>query len=106
MIFLILIPWVLTVAGLLFIMFMKKKNHDEDDEHDSFFDGHEEDIIRVAVYDEKAYWVYDNVFYESDVTREPDFTTARPIDTMNLAPKDLNKLMNILDELQEETERD
>lgn len=105
MIFLILIPWVLTVAGLLFIMFMKKNPQIEDEEED-FFEGREEDIIRVAVFDEKAYWVYDNVFYESDVTREPDFTTARPVDTMSLAPKELNRLMHILDELQEETERD
>ena len=77
---------------------------EQDHNHDDFFDN--EEVIRVAVFDEKAYWVYDNVFYESDVTREPDFTTARPIDTMDLAPKDLNKLMHILDELQEETERD
>jgi hypothetical protein len=104
-ILLILIPWVLTVAGLLFIMFMKKNNsEDEEHDHDDFFDS--EEVIRVAVFDEKAYWVYDNVFYESDVTREPDFTTARPIDTMSMSPKDLNKLMHILDELKEETERD
>lgn len=77
---------------------------EEEHNHDDFFDN--EEVIRVAVYDEKAYWVYDNVFYESDVTREPDFTTARPIDTMSMNPKDLNKLMHILDELKEETERD
>lgn len=75
------------------------EEHDDDP-----FDN--EEVIRVAVFDEKAYWVYDNVFYESDVTREPDFTTARPIDTMDLAPKELDKLMNILDELQEDTERE
>lgn len=102
---LILIPWVLTVAGLLFIMFMKKRPHEEEHDHEDFFDN-EADVIRVAVYDEKAYWVYDNVFYESDITREPDFTTARPIDTMSLAPKELDKLMHILDELKEETERE
>jgi hypothetical protein len=102
---LILIPWVLTVAGLLFIMFMKKNDSDDhENDHDDLFEN--EEVIRVAVFDERAYWVYDNVFYESDVTREPDFTTARPIDTMDLAPKELNKLMHILDELQEETERD
>lgn len=105
MILLILIPWVLTVAGLLIIMFIKKRP-EMDHEEDDFFEEHHEDVVRVAVFDEKAYWVYDNVFYESEVTREPDFTTARPIDTMNLAPKELNKLMHILDELKEETERD
>lgn len=67
---------------------------DLDDEDDN-------QTIHVAVYDDKAYWVVNNVFYESDVTREPDFTTARPIDTMNLPPKKLNELLIILDELKE-----
>lgn len=64
----------------------------DDDEHQT---------IHVAVYDDKAYWVVNNVFYESDITREPDFTTARPIDTMDLPPKKLNELLIILDELKE-----
>lgn len=67
---------------------------DLDDEDDN-------QTIHVAVYDDKAYWVVNNVFYESDVTREPDFTTARPIDTMDLPPKKLNELLIILDELKE-----
>lgn len=71
-----------------------------------FIDMEDEDyedrqLINVAVYEDKAYWVVDNVFYEADLTREPDFTTARPIDTMNLPPKKLNELLNILDELQD-----
>jgi hypothetical protein len=92
---LVLVPWVLTV-GILAIIIMKRNNGD---------DGEEElpegmDIVRVAVYEEKAYWVYDNVFYESDVIREPDFTTARPIDTMFLSSKQLNELLKILDEIE------
>ena len=65
------------------------------------FDDEDYQTIHVAVYNDKAYWVSDNVFYESDVTREPDFTTARPIDTMDLPPKKLNELLIILDELKE-----
>ncbi len=57
--------------------------------------------IRVAVYEEKAYWVHDNIFYESEITREPDFETARPIDTMLLDPKELGNLLTILDDLKE-----
>ena len=103
---LIVVPWLLTTAALLTIMFLKKRPHEhEEDEFDEDFFG-EEETVRVAVYGERAYWVYDNVFYESDVMREPDFTTARPIDTMSMSPKDLHKLMNILDEHIEETERD
>lgn len=72
-----------------------------DETDDDFFmdDDDDRETIRVAVYDDKAYWVYDNVFYESDVMREPDFTTARPVDTMDLPPKELNRLLVILDEL-------
>lgn len=106
MIFLLaLIPWVLTTVALLYIMVKNKSN----DDHEDFFDDDdydEKETVRVAVYDEKAYWVYDNVFYQSEVTREPDFSTAEPIDTMSLTQKELNDLMAILDELQQHNERD
>lgn len=105
MIFLLaLIPWVLTTVALLFIMIKQNNNVDLDDEYDDdYYDAKE--TVRVAVYDEKAYWVYDNVFYQAEVTREPDFSTAEPIDTMSLSTKELNQLMVILDELQN-NERD
>lgn len=95
-----IVPWVLTVAALFFIMLYNKPIEEEED---IFMDLDDEDhqTIHVAVYNDKAYWVIDNVFYESDVTREPDFTTARPIDTMDLPPKKLNELLIILDELKE-----
>lgn len=105
MIYLAIIPWILTVAALLFIM--TKRNNDEDsfdedfDGEDDLFMDEERETVRVAVYDDKAYWVYDNVFYESDVVREPDFTTARPIDTMDLPANKLNELLAILDELEQ-----
>jgi hypothetical protein len=86
---------------------MVHNRHDEyEDEDDFMFDDEDHEIVRVAVYDEKAYWVHENVFYESDVTREPDFTTARAIDTMSMSPKQLNKLLNILDELENNNERE
>jgi len=108
MIFLLaLIPWVLTTVALLFIM-VKQNDNNSSDLDDEFDDDYyeEKETVRVAVYDEKAYWVYDNVFYESEVTREPDFSTAQPIDTMSLSTKELNALMAILDELQQHNERD
>ena len=106
MIFLLaLIPWVLTTVALLYII-VKNNRSVNDDEF--FDDDHydEKETVRVAVYDEKAYWVYDNVFYQAEVTREPDFSTAEPIDTMSLNQKELNELMVILDELQQHNERD
>mgnify|MGYP006269988875 CR=1 FL=1 len=105
MIFLLaLIPWVLTTVALLFIMIKQNKNDQVDEyDDDDFYD--EKETVRVAVYDEKAYWVYDNVFYQAEVTKEPDFSTAEPIDTMSMSAKELNELMAILDELQN-NERD
>lgn len=93
---LISIPWVLTVAALLTIM-IRRRDHEEE------YDG-EEEIIRVATYNEKAYWVYQNVFYEAETTREPDFSTAHPIDTESMTTKELEELMTILDELKIERE--
>lgn len=107
MLYLLLIaPWVLTVAALLYIIVAKNKEQchiENDSDEDFFFDDEEEyqkEVVRVAVYEDKAYWVYENVFYESEVTREPDFSTAQAVDTMSLTPKELNQLMAILDELQ------
>lgn len=97
---LIVLPWVLTVVCLLFII-MKKENTATqfDDDEDYFLEDEDREVVRIAVYEDKAYWVYDNVFYQSDVTREPDFSTAEAVDTMDLPPKELHRLMNILDEL-------
>jgi hypothetical protein len=104
-----LVPWVLTVIALIVIIAVMNRQGDfeeDHDDHDDFFDQAKE-VVRVAVYEDKAYWVYDNVFYESEVTREPDFETARPIDTMDMAPNQLKELLSILDELEEhKNERD
>ncbi len=91
----------MTVAALFFIILHNKPIYEEEDIFMDLDDEDDNQTIHVAVYDDKAYWVVNNVFYESDVTREPDFTTARPIDTMNLPPKKLNELLIILDELKE-----
>ena len=105
---LVLIPWVLTTIALLTIMYLQNRTANS---MDDFFDVEDEDlipdwvnekeVIRVAVVKDRAYWVHDNVFYESDVTPEPDFSTARPVDTMSMRPKQLNELLVILDELEE-----
>lgn len=96
-----LIPWVLAVGALLFIIIKNRYIMDEEDYYED-----DEGVVKVAVYGEKAYWVYENTFYESEIVREPDFTTARPIDTMSMSAKQLNELLGILDELKEETERE
>ena len=95
-----IVPWLLTVSALFFII-IRGNSYDYDYNYeDEDFDG-EHITVRAAVYEDKAYWVYENVFYESDVMREPDFETARPIDTMKMNSKDLKKLFKILDDLEE-----
>lgn len=99
MIFLLLTPWVLTIVALFAILLWRGSTPQEDDD-DSDMEDEFGEILRVAVFDEKAYWVHDNVLYESEVSREPDFETARPIDTMTLSAKEMTDLFEILDELE------
>jgi hypothetical protein len=106
-----IIPWVLTVGTLLFIMVRDTEdyeNHDYEEDGDFIQDEIEsgQARIKVAVYEDKAYWVYQNVLYESETTKEPAFETARPVDVMALPKKDVNKLLGILDDLEEDNERD
>jgi hypothetical protein len=101
MVLLAFIPALLTIVILLAIMVVGKVKKQSGDHH---MDEEDMEIVRVAVYDEKAYWVYDNVFYEAEVTREPDFETARPIDTESIPEKKMVELFAILDELKNEKE--
>lgn len=93
---LLLIPWVLTVVALLVII-AKSKTKNGDDE----FMEENGEIVKVAMYEDKAYWVHENIFYQADLVREPDFSTAKPIDTMSLSPRQLDELLVILDELED-----
>ena len=61
----------------------------------------EKNTIRVAVVGKKAYWVHENIFYESDIINgHIDNSAARPIDAHKLSSKELNNLLNILDNIQ------
>lgn len=100
MIFLILVPWVLTTIILFGILVLKGQKPQEKDDDEFDMEDEFREIVKVAVYEEKAYWVYNNVLYEAEVTREPDFETARPIDTMTLTSKEMTDLFEILDELE------
>lgn len=104
MIFLIFVPCILTLLLLLAIIFIngKRQEHEYlDDQFDEIEDYDSEDMLRVAVYGDKAYFVKDNIFYETETVKEPDFSTAKEINTMSLTKKDLDKLFIILDELED-----
>jgi hypothetical protein len=57
-------------------------------------------IIRVAVVDNKAYWVHNNTFYESDIVDGCiDNDAARPIDAIKLSSNEIDDLLEILDNI-------
>lgn len=57
-------------------------------------------IIRVGMVGNKAYWVHDNIFYESDVVNGYiDNMAARPVDAYNLTGNQLRRLLEILDNI-------
>lgn len=54
--------------------------------------------VRVAVMGDKAYWVHDYIFYESDVVDgHIDNGAARPINTDKMSHQQVNLLMSVLD---------
>lgn len=59
-----------------------------------------DNTVTIAVVGEKAYWVYQNIFYETDIVDgEIDRESARPIDAHNLSSKQFNELLEILDSI-------
>ena len=62
----------------------------------------EEDFISVAVIEDKAYWVINNMFYQADIIDgEVDKNSSRPVDAFKMSSKEINKMLSILDNLSE-----
>lgn len=92
---LVLLPFVLTICGLIVILVKGRKNNPQ-------FPIEEPDEVvelTVAYLGDKAYWVHENVFYESLILTEPDFSTAMPINTDEMSDEEMEKLLFILDGL-------
>ena len=70
----------------------------EDDEPD-------ETRVTVAMVNGKAYWVWENTMWETDVddNGEPDRATARPIDTDDMSFQQIKMHMAILDSIKRES---
>lgn len=57
-------------------------------------------IIRVAIVDEKAYFVHENTFYTAAIVDgEVDRSSASPINAIDMSKKEMNKLLSILDNM-------
>lgn len=60
----------------------------------------EKNTIRVAIVGNKAYWVHENTFYESDVVDGSiDNSAARPINAHKLSKNEIVDLLDILDQI-------
>ena len=56
--------------------------------------------IKVAIFNDKAYWVHDNMFYESTIVDGYiDNMRAKPIDAHKLSKKEMDFLLEVLDNL-------
>jgi hypothetical protein len=74
----------------------------EEEEVDQTPDEDEENYIKVAIVEDIAYWVINNVLYQADVVDEEiQREYARPVDAFEMDYKEVNRLMNILDNMQD-----
>lgn len=56
--------------------------------------------MTVAIVEDKAYWVHDNVFYETDVVDgEIVRENAKQVDAFSLSSKQFSHLLDILDNI-------
>ena len=64
--------------------------------------------VTVAMVNGKAYWVWDNAMWETEVddNGEPDRNSARPIDTEDMTFQEVKMHMAILDSLKRESEKE
>jgi hypothetical protein len=86
------------LSFLLLINFMVETMKEEELEQEE----NDEDFIRVAIVEDKAYWVINNVLYQADVIDgeiEKDY--ASPVDAFEMDFREVTKLMNILDNMQD-----
>jgi len=76
-----------------------------DYEKDNFEDEDEEEddrYLKVAIVEDKAYWVVNNMFYEADVVDEEIVKEeARPVNAFDMNVRDVNKMMTILDSIED-----
>lgn len=57
--------------------------------------------INVAINNDKAYWIKDNVLYKASIDEEGniDSDNASPVDVINASPAELKKITEIVDRI-------
>jgi hypothetical protein len=93
-----LFPFLPTSFLLLFTFVVST----EEEQLDHQPDEDEENYIKVAIVEDTAYWVINNVLYQADVVDEEiQREYAKPVDAFEMDYKEVNRLMNILDNMQD-----
>lgn len=66
----------------------------DDEEQDNF--------MKVAIVEDKAYWIVDNVLYQTDfIDGEIVKEYAEPVNAFDMDYREVNKLMMVLDNMQD-----
>ena len=76
----------------------------EDFDMNDIFDHERENekYLKVAIVEDKAYWVVNNTLYEADIVDEEILKEeARPVDAFDMDFKEVSKMMAILDNIQD-----
>ena len=77
-------------------------NDPYDYEKDDYDEEEDDRYLKVAIVEDKAYWVVNNVFYEADVVDEEILKEdAKPVDAFDMDFKEVTKMMTILDNIQD-----
>jgi hypothetical protein len=61
----------------------------------------DEGTVKVAIQDDSAYWVIDNILYKCDISKDGKIhnENAERVDVFNLSEKEINNLISIIDSI-------
>ncbi len=91
--FILLVPYIKNLVKQSLLKEMKEEEEKE---------AHEKGFVKVAIVEDKAYWIIDDILWQTNVVDgEIIREDAHPIDAFDIDFKELNKMMNILDHMQD-----
>jgi hypothetical protein len=92
----------LPLSFLLLLQYTFQVIEEEEDDDEDFNYEDEEGYLKVAIVEDKAYWISNNILYETEVIDEEIIKEdARPVDAFHMDFKEVNKMMTILDSIQD-----
>lgn len=61
----------------------------------------DEGTVKVAIQDDSAYWVIDNILYKCNISKDGKIhnENAERVDVFDLSEKEVNNLMSIIDSI-------